>query len=164
MSTINGSRLKILAMLFLFVPQESWDLQLLMFGYITCGFPRIFGYVLQVIKYSISVPLDRGGFGGWNLMLTLWVSAFVHWRMRQRAMCDMLSQASRNHARQLQYTVRGSLLSLPLLLSLVIFFYYHKFSTSYISFRTQTHQRFSIVRSWEERKPGTYRNTSEFAG
>ena len=71
MSTINGSRLKILAMLFLFVPQESWDLQLLMFGYITCGFPRIFGYVLQVIKYSISVPLDRGGFGGWNLMLTL---------------------------------------------------------------------------------------------
>ena len=58
-------------MLFLFVPQESWDLQLRMFGYITCGFPRIFGYVLQVIKYSISVPLDRGGFGGWNLMLTL---------------------------------------------------------------------------------------------
>ena len=57
-------------MLFLFVPQESWDLQFLMFGYITCGFPRIFGYVLQVIKYSISVPLDRGGFGGWNLMLT----------------------------------------------------------------------------------------------
>ena len=57
-------------MLFLFVPQESWDLQLLMFGYITCGFPRIFGYVLQVIKYSISVPLDRGSFGGWNLMLT----------------------------------------------------------------------------------------------
>ena len=73
MSTINGSRLKILATLFLFVPQESWDLQLLMFGYITYGFPRIFGYVLQVIKYSISVPLDRGGFGGWNLMLTvLW--------------------------------------------------------------------------------------------
>ena len=71
MSTINGSRLKILAMLFLFVPQESWDLQLRMFGYITCGFPRIFGYVLQVIKYSISVPLDRGGFGGWNLMLTV---------------------------------------------------------------------------------------------
>ena len=71
MSTINGSRLKILAMLFLFVPQESWDLQLRMFGYITCGFPRIFGYVLQGIKYSISVPLDRGGFGGWNLMLTL---------------------------------------------------------------------------------------------
>ena len=70
MSTINGSRLKILAMLFLFVPQESWDLQLLMFGYITCGFPRIFGSVLQVIKYSISVPPDRGGFGGWNLMLT----------------------------------------------------------------------------------------------
>ena len=70
MSTINGSRLKILAMLFLFVPQESWDLQLLMFGYITCGFQRIFGYVLQVIKYSISVPLDRGSFGGWNLMLT----------------------------------------------------------------------------------------------
>ena len=70
MSTINGSRLKILAMLFLFVPQESWDLQLWMFGYITCGFPRIFGYVLQVIKYSIPVPLDRGGFGGWNLMLT----------------------------------------------------------------------------------------------
>ena len=67
----NGSRLKILAMLFLFVPQESWDLQLRMFGYITCGFPRIFGYVLQVIKYSISVPLDRGGFGEWNLMLTL---------------------------------------------------------------------------------------------
>ena len=25
---------------------------------------------LQVIKYSISVPLDRAGFGGWNLMLT----------------------------------------------------------------------------------------------
>ena len=71
MSTINGSRLKILAMLFLFVPQESWDLQLWMFGYITCGFPRIFGYVLQVIKYSVSVPLDRGGFGGWNLMLTV---------------------------------------------------------------------------------------------
>ena len=70
MSNINGSRLKILAMLFLFVPQESWDLQLRKFGYITCGFPRIFGYVLQVIKYSISVPLDRGGFGGWNLMLT----------------------------------------------------------------------------------------------
>ena len=41
-----------------------------MFGYITCGFLRIFGYVLQVIKYSISVPLDRGGFGGYNLMLT----------------------------------------------------------------------------------------------
>ena len=60
----NGSRLKILAMLFLFVPQESWDLQLRMFGYITYGFPRIFGYVLQVIKYSISVPLDRGGFVG----------------------------------------------------------------------------------------------------
>ena len=36
----------------------------------TSGFPRIFGYVLQVIKYSISVPLDQGGFGGWNLMLT----------------------------------------------------------------------------------------------
>ena len=71
MSTINGSRLKILAMLFLFVPQELWDLKLRMFGYITCGFPRIFGYVLQVIKYSISVPLDRGGFGGWNLMLTV---------------------------------------------------------------------------------------------
>ena len=34
-------------------------------------FPRIFGYDLQAIKYSISVPLDRGGFGGWNLMLTL---------------------------------------------------------------------------------------------
>ena len=66
----KGSRFKILAMLFLFVPQESWDLQLLMFGYITRGFPRIFGYVLQVIKYSISVPLDRGGFGGWNLILT----------------------------------------------------------------------------------------------
>ena len=66
----NGSRLKILAMLFLLVPQDSWDLQLRMFGYITYGFPRIFGYVLQVIKYSISVPLDRGGFGGWNLMLT----------------------------------------------------------------------------------------------
>ena len=66
----NGSRLKILAMLFLFVPQESWDLQLRMFGYISCGFPRIFGYVFQVIKYSISVPLDRGGLGGWNLMLT----------------------------------------------------------------------------------------------
>ena len=77
MSTINGSRLKILAMLFLFVPQESWDLQLLMFGYITCGFPRIFGYVLQVIKYSISVPLDRGGFGGWNLMLTFLPLAYV---------------------------------------------------------------------------------------
>ena len=58
-------------MLFLFVPQESWDLQLRMFGYITCGFPRIFGYVLQVIKYSISVPLDRGGCGGWNIMLTM---------------------------------------------------------------------------------------------
>ena len=72
MSTINGLRLKILAMLFLFVPQESWDLQLQMLGYITCGFPRIFGYVLQVIKYSISVPLDQGGFGGWNLMLTLY--------------------------------------------------------------------------------------------
>ena len=68
----NASRLKILAMLFLFVPQESWDLQLRMFGYVTCGFPRIFGYVLQVIKYSISVSLDRGGFGGWNLMLTDW--------------------------------------------------------------------------------------------
>ena len=66
----KGSRFKILVMLFLFVPQESWDLQLWMFGYITRGFPRIFGYVLQVIKYSISVPLDRGGFGGWNLMLT----------------------------------------------------------------------------------------------
>ena len=57
-------------MLFLFVPQESWDLQLRVFGYITYGLPRIFGYVLKVIKYSISVPLDRGGFGGWNLMLT----------------------------------------------------------------------------------------------
>ena len=57
MSTINGLRLKILAMLFLFVPQESWDLQLRIFGYITCGFPRIFSYVLQVIKYFISVPL-----------------------------------------------------------------------------------------------------------
>ena len=66
----KGSRFKILAMLFLFVPQESRDLQLWMFGYITRGFPRIFGYALQVIKYSISVPLDRGGFGGWNLMLT----------------------------------------------------------------------------------------------
>ena len=32
----------------------------------TRGFPRIFGYHLQAIKYSISVPLDRGGFGGWN--------------------------------------------------------------------------------------------------
>ena len=41
-----------------------------MFGYITREFPRVFGYVLQVTKYSISVPLDRGGFGGWNLMLT----------------------------------------------------------------------------------------------
>ena len=60
-------------MLFLFPPQESWDLQLRMFGYITCEFPRILGYVLQVIKYSISVPLDRGGFGEWNLMLTLFV-------------------------------------------------------------------------------------------
>ena len=73
----NGSRLKILAMLFLFVPQESWDLQLRMFGYITCGFPRIFGYVLQVIKYSTSVPLDRGGFGGWNLMLTTYYVGLV---------------------------------------------------------------------------------------
>ena len=73
----NGSRLKILTMLFLFVPQESWDLQLRMFGYITCGFPRIFGYVLQVIKYSISVPLDRGGFGGWNLMLTAYTLVSV---------------------------------------------------------------------------------------
>ena len=35
------------------------------------GFPRIFGYDLQAIKYSISVPLDQGGFGGRNLMLTL---------------------------------------------------------------------------------------------
>ena len=26
------------------------------------GFPRIFGYDLQAMKYSISVPLDRGGF------------------------------------------------------------------------------------------------------
>ena len=78
MSTINGSRLKILAMLFLFVPQESWDLQLRMFGYITCGFPRIFGYVLQVIKYSISVPLDRGGFGGWNLVLNDVVTPITH--------------------------------------------------------------------------------------
>ena len=41
-----------------------------MFGYITRGFLRIFGYVLEFIKYSISVPPDRGGFGGWNLMLT----------------------------------------------------------------------------------------------
>ena len=67
----KGSRFKIPPMLFLFVPQESWDLQLRMFSYITGGFLRIFGYILQVIKYSISVPLDRGGFGGWNLMLTL---------------------------------------------------------------------------------------------
>ena len=66
----KGSHFNILAVLFLFVPQESWDLQLWMFGYITRGFPRIFGYVLQVVKYSTSVPLDRGGFGGWNLMLT----------------------------------------------------------------------------------------------
>ena len=36
------------------------------------GFLRIFGYDLQAIKCSISVPLDRGGFGGWNLvMLTI---------------------------------------------------------------------------------------------
>ena len=70
-------------MLFLFVPQESWDLQLLMFGYITCGFPRIFGYVLQVIKYSISVPLDRGGFGGWNLMLTY---QYKHFRSNRPTM------------------------------------------------------------------------------
>ena len=34
------------------------------------GFPRIFGYDLRAVKYSISVPLDRGDFGGWNLMLT----------------------------------------------------------------------------------------------
>ena len=65
----KGLHFKIPPMLFLFVPQESWDLQLQMFGYITGRFPRIFGYVLQVIKYSISVPLDRGSFGGWNLML-----------------------------------------------------------------------------------------------
>ena len=44
---------------------------------ITCRFPRIFGYVLQVLKYSIPVPLDRGGFGGWNLMLTLCSVAVV---------------------------------------------------------------------------------------
>ena len=69
LSSSKGSRFKILAMLFLFVPQESWDLQLRMFGYITRGFPRIFGYVLQVIKYSISVPLDRGGFGGWTVAM-----------------------------------------------------------------------------------------------
>ena len=62
----KGSRFKIPPVLF--VPQESWDLQLRMFGYITGGFPIIFGCVLQVIKYSISVPLDRGG---WNLMLTV---------------------------------------------------------------------------------------------
>ena len=30
------------------------------------GFPRIFGYDLQAIKYSILVALDRGGFGGSN--------------------------------------------------------------------------------------------------
>ena len=34
------------------------------------GFPRIFGYDLRAIKYLISVPLDRGDFGGWNLLLT----------------------------------------------------------------------------------------------
>ena len=71
------SRFKITALLFLFVPQESWDWQLRMFGYITREFPRIFGYVLQVIKYSISVPLDRGGFDGWNLMLTFVVRCTI---------------------------------------------------------------------------------------
>ena len=70
------SRFKIPAMLFLFVPQESWDLQLRMFGYITRGFPRIFGYFLQVIKYTILVPLERGGFGGWNLMPTYYLSQY----------------------------------------------------------------------------------------
>ena len=30
------------------------------------GFPRIFGYDLQAIKYPILVALDRGGFGGSN--------------------------------------------------------------------------------------------------
>ena len=68
----KGSRFKIRAMLFLFVPQESWDLQLRMFGYVTRGFPTIFGYVLQAMDYFIPVPLDRGGFGEWNLMLTNW--------------------------------------------------------------------------------------------
>ena len=30
------------------------------------GFPRIFGYDLQAIEYSILVALDRGDFGGSN--------------------------------------------------------------------------------------------------
>ena len=64
-------RFKIPAMLLLFVPQELWDLQLRMFGYVTRRFPRIFGYVLQAIIYSIPVPLHRGGSSGWNLLLTL---------------------------------------------------------------------------------------------
>ena len=76
-------------MLFLFVPQESWDLQLRVFGYITYGLPRIFGYVLKVIKYSISVPLDRGGFGGWNLMLTTY--------FRQAAMFNCVANCIMGH-------------------------------------------------------------------
>ena len=59
----------------LFVVQESWDLQLRMFGYVTREFARIFGYVLQAINYSIPVPLDRGGSGGWNLMLTFQIKS-----------------------------------------------------------------------------------------
>ena len=68
---------KLPVMLFLFGPQESWDLQLRMFSYITRRFLRIFGCVLQVIKYSISVPLNWGGFGGWNLMPTLLVQKMI---------------------------------------------------------------------------------------
>ena len=92
----NGSRLKILAMLFLFVPQESWDLQLRMFGYITCGFPRIFGYVLQVIKYFNSVPLDRGGFGGWNLMPQMLMTVCEGWSRALHLICQQ--HATKNEA------------------------------------------------------------------
>ena len=69
----KGSRFKILAMLFLFVPQESRDLQLWMFGYITRGFPRIFGYALQVIKYSMPSSSPP-----WLLLSSQSCSQYIH--------------------------------------------------------------------------------------
>ena len=70
-------------MLFLFVPQESWDLQLRMFGYVTRGFPRIFGYVLQAIKYSISVFLSTEVVW-WMEMLTFLFCVLSFWSLEIR--------------------------------------------------------------------------------
>ena len=54
-------------MLFLFVPQESWDLQLRMFGYVILRISEKLQLLFASYEiFHLSLSLDRGGFGGWN--------------------------------------------------------------------------------------------------